>query len=270
LVVAGCALRLNRIFGPARVGWSLFWAFLLLALLHLAQSLAQFHETTQFAIEIEVVYALISLLLLTSMFHLEAVLKERMRVEREEQRMRAELESEVQKKTAYLVRAIEELQAETDERQRMELQVETTHLEMRAVSHKADMAQIAAGVMQSVGEMLKSVNVSASLVSDHVKQSKIANIVHVGTLIREHEADLGKFMAQDPRGKKLPLYIAELAEYLNKEQTNLLNELDSLKKNLEKIAAMQQEYSKVAGIPDMKKAAGQAATAHPANTGGTA
>ena len=34
-LVAGYALRLNRIFGTARVGWSLFWAFSLLALLHL-------------------------------------------------------------------------------------------------------------------------------------------------------------------------------------------------------------------------------------------
>ena len=38
-VVAGYALRLNRIFGTARVGWSLFWAFSLLALLHLFQSI---------------------------------------------------------------------------------------------------------------------------------------------------------------------------------------------------------------------------------------
>jgi ABC-type Fe3+-siderophore transport system permease subunit len=32
-IVAGYALRLNRVFGTARVGWSLFWAFSLLAAL---------------------------------------------------------------------------------------------------------------------------------------------------------------------------------------------------------------------------------------------
>ena len=37
-IVAGCALRLNWLFGSARVGWSLFWAFLLLALLRFVQS----------------------------------------------------------------------------------------------------------------------------------------------------------------------------------------------------------------------------------------
>jgi hypothetical protein len=233
------------------VGWSLFWAFLLLALLHVVQSATQFHAVTEFGIMVEVMYALISLLLLTSMVHLETVLKERQRLEREEQRMRVELESEVKKKTAYLMRAIEELQAEMDERKHMEEEVDTVHLELRAVSRQARMARIATDVLASVGEMIQSVNATASLVSDHVKQSKIAKVVHVGTLIREHATDLGHFMAHDPRGQKLPTYIAQLAEHLATEQAGLLGELESLKRNLEKIAAMQQEYSKLAGVADL-------------------
>jgi hypothetical protein len=246
-VVAGYALRLNRLFGTMRVGWSLFWAFLLLALLHLLQSLARFHAPTEFGVEIEVMYSLISLLLLIGMVHMETLLKENMRVEREEQRMRAELESQVKQKTAHLTRAIEELQSEIDERKRVEEQVETTHMELRAVSRQAQMAQMAAKVLENVGNMLKSVDHSASLVSDHVKESKIANVVRVGALIREHAADLGNFMAHDPRGQKLPLYIAELAEHLSIEQNALLVELESLKKNLKEIVAMQQSYTKPSG-----------------------
>ena len=52
--VAGYALRLNRIFGTARVGWSLFWAFALLALLHLFQSVMSFNSGAPLGIEIEV------------------------------------------------------------------------------------------------------------------------------------------------------------------------------------------------------------------------
>lgn len=251
LSVAGYALRLNRLFGTLHVGWSLFWAFLLLALLHVIQSATQFQAATEFGIMVEVMYALISLLLLTSMVHLESVLKERQRVEREEKRMRVELESEVKKKTAYLLRAIEELQAEMDERKHMEKEVDTAHWELRKVSRQAELAQMAMAGWPSVSEMLKRVNATASLVSDHVKQSKIANVVHVGTLIREHAADLGRFMAHDPRGQKLPLYIAQLAEHLATEQTSLLGELESLKRNLEKIAAWQQDYGKLAGVADM-------------------
>ncbi|MBU6409593.1 MAG: hypothetical protein KGR98_04310 [Verrucomicrobia bacterium] len=270
LLVAGYALRLNRRFGPKRVGWSLFWAFLLLAFLHLVQSVAEYHSPQEFGTEVNVIYGLISLLLLTGMVHLETVLIERERVEREETRMRAELEAEVQKKTEYLMRAVEELQAEIEERKRMEVEVQTTSVELQTVSRQAETARVAGKVLQSVGEMLKSVNVSTDLVSNHVKQSKIANVVHVGALIRDHAANLAQFMAQDPRGRKLPAYIAELAGHLAAEQAGLLTELDSIKTNLEKIAAMQQNYASVAdaassSVPTRSNGPGHSALALPMN-----
>ena len=81
--VAGYALRLDRLFGVKRVGWSLFWAFFLMALLHLVQTWIPDGSETDPTITVNVMYALISLLLLISMAHLETVLKERARVERE-------------------------------------------------------------------------------------------------------------------------------------------------------------------------------------------
>jgi hypothetical protein len=252
-VVAGYTLRLNRRFGAARVGWSLFWAFFLMALLHLTQSIIPGGTGLETGAKMDVMYAFISMLLLISMVHLETVLKERERVEREEKRMRAELQSEVKRQTAYLMRAIEELQSEVDGRKHAEAEVETTHLELRAVSRKAGSAQITASVLRSVTYILKSVNVSANLVSDRVKQSKIANIVHIGALIREHAADLGKFMTHDPRGQKLPVYIAQLAEYLAEEQTTLSTELESIRKNIEHtkdILTMHQKCTHLASLND--------------------
>ena len=246
-IVAGYALRLTRLFGTKRVGWSLFCAFLLLALLHLMQSLVKGGFGTETGVKGDVMNALISMLLLIGMVHLEALLKERMRVEREEQRMRVELEEEVKKKTSYLMRAIEQLEAETDERKRVESEAQSARWELSAVSHQAEMAQIASKVLQSVGDMLKSVNISADLVSDQVKQSKIANVVRAGVMIREHGANLGEFMVNDPRGQKLPIYIAELADHLSMEQTGLLTQLEIIKDNLQKIMLMQQDYCKVAG-----------------------
>jgi hypothetical protein len=245
-VVAGYALRLNRLFGTRRVGWSLFWAFSLLALLHLMQSIMKGGFGAEIGVKGDVMNALISMLLLIGMVHLEALLKERQRVEREEQRMRLELEGEVRKKTGYLMRAIEQLQAEMDERKRMESEAQSTRWELSALSRQAEMAQIASKVLQSVGDMLKSVNVSAGMVSDQVKQSKIANVVRMGVLIRDNGANLGEFMTRDPRGQKLPVYIAQLAEHLSREQSGLLTQLECIKDNLQKITLMQQDYCKVA------------------------
>ena len=264
-LVAGYALRLNRIFGTARVGWSLFWAFSLLALLHLFQSVELFTAGAQLGNEVEVMYALISLLMLTGMVHIETLLKERLRMEREEQRLRAGLELEIKKKTAHLTRAIEELQLEIDGRKRMEAEVEKTHKELLAASRQAGMVEIAASVMRNVGAMLKNADASADLVSNQVKQSKIANIVNVGNLIRGHLKDLGEFMARDPRGQKLPVYIAELAEHLANEQTTLSSELESLRKNLGEAEAEQQSYTQLMTREDMAKVAAEAVSASTVN-----
>jgi hypothetical protein len=254
-VVAGYALRLNRQFGTMRVGWSLFWAFLLLACLHLMESVMESSPGAQYVIKVDVMNVFISLLLLIGMVHLQGMLKERVRVQREEQRLRRELELEVKKKTVFLTRALEELQAEIDERKRVETEANTTRGELSAVSRKAETALLAANVLERVGEMLKSVNASATLVSDQMKQSRIENVVRVGALIREHAADLGAFLTGDARGQKLPTYIAQLAEHLATEQNGVLNELESIRTNLEKIQTMQQGYLKIAGeVPPEKSA----------------
>jgi hypothetical protein len=254
-VVAGYALRLNRQFGTMRVGWSLFWAFLLLACLHLMQSMMQSSPGAEYVIKVDVMNVFISLLLLIGMVHLQAMLRERVRVEREEQKMRGELELEVRKKTMFLTRALEELQAEIDERKRVETEAQSTRGELSTVTRRAETALLAANVLERVGEMLKSVNASATLVSDQMKQSRIENVVRVGALIREHAADLSAFLTGDARGQKLPTHIAQLAEHLATEQTGLLNELDSIRTNLEKIQTMQQGYLKMAGEVVPEKAA---------------
>jgi hypothetical protein len=246
-VVAGYALRLNRQFGTMRVGWSLFWAFLLLACLHLMQSVFPGDSGREFVVKVDVMNVFISLLLLIGMVHLQGMLKERARVERDEQRMRGELELEVKKKTMFLTRALEELQAEIDERKRVETEAKTPRGELGAVSRRAETALLAANVLERVGEMLKSVNASTTIVSDQTRQSRIENVVSMGTLIREHADNLGVFLTSDARGQKLPTYIAQLAECLAAEQTGLINELESIRTNLEKIQTMQQGYLKMAG-----------------------
>ncbi len=77
------------------------------------------------AITLEVIYSLISLLLLTGMVHIETLFKERLHFEREEMRLRAGLEAEVKKKTLYLTRIIEALEMEIKKRDQMEAEIET-------------------------------------------------------------------------------------------------------------------------------------------------
>jgi hypothetical protein len=157
-IVAVYALRLNRRFGTAKVGWSLFGAFSFLALLQLIQSTTSFDAGTDAALKINVVYALISFLLLIGMLHLETMLKERLRLERVEKRLRAELELEVKSKTANLTRAIEELMGEIEETKRMAAIIESAEWTM-------------AGNMAD--GLATSENSAATTVFDHLDQEAV-------------------------------------------------------------------------------------------------
>src|SRR5438128_116369 len=99
LSVAAYALRLNRLFGARHVGWSLFFAFALLGASHLVQSIGPLRTTSDLRMGVEVIYGLVSLLLLTGMVHMEGLLKIRHQMESEKQRLLQELETRVLEKT---------------------------------------------------------------------------------------------------------------------------------------------------------------------------
>ena len=109
LGVACYALRLNRLFGARRVGWSLFAAFGLMGLLHWLQGAPSSGLTPGSSIKIGLADTFISLLLLLSLMHMETVLRQRIRAEKAEADIRANLETLVSEKTAELTRTNREL-----------------------------------------------------------------------------------------------------------------------------------------------------------------
>ena len=123
--------------------------------------------------------------------------------------------------------------------------------ELVDTARRAGMAEIATGVLHNVGNVLNSVNVSATLVAECIRNSKVANVERVARLLSEHEADLGTFLATDPKGKQIPGFLRTLSTHLQEEQTRVLQELTSLNQSIEHvkaIIAMQQNYAKVTGI----------------------
>jgi signal transduction histidine kinase len=260
--VACYALRLNRLFGAPRVGWSLFAAFAAMALLRLLLSLDLFRGILEGSSG-EIVYVLTSILLLTGMVHLETLLKERRRVDEVEQKAQARLESQVREQTAELVRANESLQekaatlkAEITQRERAQAEKEKTHQELLKVSRAAGMSEVATGVLHNVGNVLNSINISASIVSEHLNEFNIANIARAADLMRDHADDIGNFMANDPKGRQLPDYLSQLATHLSAEQSLLVKEIGFVKMKIghvKEIVAAQQNYGKVMGLEERVK-----------------
>ena len=135
-----------------------------------------------------------------------------------------------------------------------EAKIEETHKQLLETSRLAGMAEIATNVLHNIGNVLNSVNVSASLVIDNVKKCKAASLARVAAMMQEHERDLGTFITSDPKGRQLPAYLGQLAEQLLADQKAAVIELELLVKNIEhinEVVAMQQSYARVSGVKEI-------------------
>jgi ligand-binding sensor domain-containing protein/signal transduction histidine kinase len=188
------------------------------------------------------------------------------------QQARDQLETEVQKRTTELAEAVtslryevrqrvlvqselelqkNELEAEIEERKRMEMEVERIHRELVTASRQAGQAEVASSVLHNVGNVLNSVNVSTSLIRDHLERLSSSDLEQAAQMIREHADDLGRFLTTDEKGRHFPRYLSEVSQYLSNEQNYLLNEINGLAQNVEhinEIVAMQQNYASVSGV----------------------
>ncbi|MGO8696833.1 MAG: sensor histidine kinase [Limisphaerales bacterium] len=131
---------------------------------------------------------------------------------------------------------------------------ESMHRRLLAVSRQAGMAEVATGVLHNVGNTLNSVNVSATVAMEMVRNSKIKGLEKAAAVLEEKRAELGDYLSNDPKGKLLPEFLIRLASRLRTEQADQLRELESLLKHIghiKSVITMQQRYAKVSGILEL-------------------
>ncbi len=139
------------------------------------------------------------------------------------------------------------------ERRLAEEELERVHKQLLVASRQAGMAEVATNVLHNVGNVLNSVNVSASIVSERIKKSKCAGLSRVAALLHEHAADLATFLTGS-QGRHLPVYLQELATELIAERDAAVAELAELRGNVEhikEIVTVQQSYARRGGVTDL-------------------
>jgi two-component system NtrC family sensor kinase len=119
------------------------------------------------------------------------------------------------------------------------------------LSRQSGMAEVATGVLHNVGNVLNSVNVSATIVANKIRQSRITNLAALAEILGAHSGDLAEFMSHDPKGQRVLPYLAELSNHLHQERQVMLRELELLTEHIghiKEIVAMQQSYAQVSGL----------------------
>ena len=152
-------------------------------------------------------------------------------------------------KAARMIGAMQDISP----RKRAEAELEQINKQLLDASRRAGMAEIASNVLHNVGNVLTSVNVSVTLVADRIRQSRATGLSKLVNLFKAHEGDLGSFITNDPRGKHVPAYLAELAGQTAAEQKECLKEIESLRDNIDhikEIVSMQQSYATVSGLKE--------------------
>lgn len=140
----------------------------------------------------------------------------------------------------------EELKEKNKDLERTLAELEATKDELVEKAHKAGMADIATGVLHNVGNVLTSVNTSASLIEDMVTQSKLEGLFQANLLLRENIDHIEEFISNNPKGKNLLKYYLKLESPLKNERQKLRHQSQRLIEKIElinEIIAAQQSYA---------------------------
>ena len=102
-------------------------------------------------------------------------------------------------------------------------------------SRLSGMSEVASEVLHNVGNVLNSVNVSASLAMQQLHTSRVSTLTKLVELLSDQRDRLPEFIATDKRGKAIPKMLELLDASLGEERSFQKNELNSIMTNIDDI-----------------------------------
>jgi len=157
---------------------------------------------------------------------------------------KATLEIRVTERTA-------ELQDQVHAKERALAELAEAQKRLIDMSRLSGMAEVATGVLHNVGNVLNSVNVSASLVATKIGEFRLDHLAAAIDMLEQHRTDAGTFLREDPKGQRLIPYLSNLGHVLRQDCQTALSELHHLQNHIghiKTIVATQQNYAKVSGL----------------------
>jgi signal transduction histidine kinase len=163
------------------------------------------------------------------------------------------VEKLVVERTAALTEANEGFEREIAERKRAEAELLNTQKRLVEAAHRAGMADVASEVLHNVGNILNSINISTTQMTEIISDSRVGALEKVTQMLNEHRDDLATFLTQDAKGQHIPVFLTEASRLMKEEEDRMVKMLDELAKNVRNIKdtiSMQQSYAKVSGVEE--------------------
>ena len=121
------------------------------------------------------------------------------------------------------------------ERRRAETEREALAEQLMETSRQLGMAEVAANVLHNVGNVLNSINVSASLILNGLSAPYVDDFRRIALMLKEHSHDLETFLLQDSQGCQILHYLDQSTEHVFRQHAMMLNEIQCLTTNLEHV-----------------------------------
>ncbi|MBU3915503.1 PAS domain S-box protein [bacterium] len=113
-------------------------------------------------------------------------------------------------------------------------------------AHRAGMADIAAGTLHNIGNLLNSIKTSAQSARTLLNESSIINFRKANALLKENMGNIESFIADDPKGKKLLEYYLHLEDIFNVEHRKIAEDVDRVNRKIDSVMDvinLQQNYA---------------------------
>ena len=98
--------------------------------------------------------------------------------------------------------------------------------------------QVEESVFHKMRNVLNSVHVSAGLINHQLREFHVDDVGRVAGMLEAHENQVGWYLTQDPKGKKIPHFLGQLGEDLGHKHLQTLTELTTLNYYLEQLESL--------------------------------
>ncbi|HXH55125.1 MAG TPA: ATP-binding protein [Gammaproteobacteria bacterium] len=139
-------------------------------------------------------------------------------------------------------------------RKEAEVYTESLHQQLLQTARKAGMADVATSVLHNIGNVLNSVNVLVTVLTEILEKSELRNFEKTVQIMNNNKSALGPFFANHPQGQYLLEFLNILSEAWVKDKKYMLSELSKLNEHIGHIKNIISAQQSISGSKGMVEA----------------